>query len=427
MTRIITQCSVVQNRACKACANEMFSMPNSQNCEFCTSCVAGSHDPTCAFDAVLGDWFCNLFPADDSCLAFDNPAPSGSCQDCPPGSYKDSAMPERGACRSCTERRATGEYDSVRCEDLHRLNNCGGGDSGTCEACPPGHFFNACDNTCTLMPDRHRRIEVACDASPSHPRCTACGLQGRQVKTHATVECGPQSLPWSADIAEETCNCESGFAFQLHTTTSLAVSLRSTGSCVQCTENEYYDACGQDGADKCQPLPPGMRRVEVDCAADTTHASCTCGVGVQTQAYVSCGVNAVAVPAGASGAECHCAPGYARVGGAANQTCAACGPGTYGKDSVCEACPDHEGHAGYAAVDVTSCVCDPGFVPRLRTCAGVRVYADREDVRCLSCEPGKFKAGRSGVQHRRLAGTRVDEDAWAATEVCEVCLESSFA
>ena len=72
-------------------------------------------------------------------------------------------------------------------------------------------------------------------------------------------------------------------------------------------------------------------------------------------------------------------------------------------------------------------MCDPGFVPRLRTCAGVRVYADREDVRCLSCEPGKFKAGRSGVQHRRLAGTRVDEAEWAATEVCEVCLEGSFA
>ena len=112
---------------------------------------------------------------------------------------------------------------------------------------------------------------------------------------------------------------------------------------------------------------------------------------------------------GASGAGCHCAPGYARAGGVLNQTCAACGPGTYGQDSVCVACPAHEGH-GYAAVDVTSCVCDPGFVPRLRTCAGVRVYADREDVRCLSCEPGKFKAGRSGCSTGGWRGrTRVDE------------------
>ena len=226
------------------------------------------------------------------------------------------------------ERRATGEYDSVRCGDLHRLDGCGGDSKGTCETCPSGQFFDACDNSCTPMPVRHRRVEVACDVSASHPRCTACGLQGRPVKTQVTVECGPQSLPWSADISEEECNCESGFTFQLHTTTSRTVTLRSTGSCVACKENEYYDACPRGAADKCKPLPPGTRRIEVDCAAEAEHTSCTCGSDVQTQAYVECGVNAVAVPAGASGAECHCAPGYARAGGVLNQTCAACGPGT---------------------------------------------------------------------------------------------------
>ena len=86
---------------------------------------------------------------------------------------------------------------------LHRLDGCGGDSKGTCETCPSGHFFDACDNSCTPMPDRHRRVEVACDVSASHPRCTACGLQGRPVKTQVTVECGPRSLPWSADIPEE--------------------------------------------------------------------------------------------------------------------------------------------------------------------------------------------------------------------------------
>ena len=427
MTSMKTPCSSQQNRVCKDCPPGTFSVLNSPDCQYCPfTCEAGSHDPTCAYDAVLGDWFCHLFPTDTSCLGFVVPTPN-ACEACPLGTYKDSAIPQRDACRSCTERRATGEYDGVRCGDLHRLEGCGSDSAGTCETCPPGHFFDACDNSCTPMPVQHRRVEVACDVSASHVRCTACGLQGRPVKTHVTVECGPRSLPWSANISEEECNCESGFAFQLHTTTSRTVSLRSTGSCVACKENEYYDACAQGATEKCKPLPPGTRRVEVDCAVEAEHASCTCGSGVQTQGYVECGAFGIAVPAGASGAECHCAPGYARVGGVSNQTCAACGPGTYGQDSVCVACPDHEGHAGYAAVDVTSCVCDPGFVPRLRTCAGVRVYADREDVRCLSCEPGKFKAGRSGVQHRRLAGTRVDEAEWAATEVCEVCLEGSFA
>ena len=278
MTSITTQCTSLQNRVCKACPPGKFSVPNALNCQFCTSrCGAGSHDPTCAYDAVLGDWFCHLFPTDTSCLGFVVPTPT-ACEACPPGTYKDSAIPQRDACRSCTERRATGEYDSVRCGDLHRLDGCGGDSKGTCETCPSGHFFDACDNSCTPMPDRHRRVEVACDVSASHPRCTACGLQGRPVKTHVTVDCGPRSLPWSEDIPEEECNCESGFAFQLHTTTSRTVSLRSTGSCVACKENEYYDACAQGAADKCKPLPPGTRRIEVDCAAEAEHTSCTCGV-----------------------------------------------------------------------------------------------------------------------------------------------------
>ena len=141
---------------------------------------------------------------------------------------------------------------------------------------------------------------------------------------------------------------------------------------------------------------------------------------------MSCGEFGTAIPPGASGSECHCAPGYARIGDIENQTCAACGPGSYGRDSLCIQCPKNEGHNKVAQVDVTSCVCDPGFVPRIRTCAGVRVYADREDVRCLSCQPGKFKAERSSVQHRKLAGMKVNESAWAETEVCEVCHENTF-
>ena len=71
MTSIKTPCSGLQNRVCKDCPPGQFSVLNAPNCQFCTSrCGAGSHDPTCAFDKVLGDWFCHLFPTDTSCLNF---------------------------------------------------------------------------------------------------------------------------------------------------------------------------------------------------------------------------------------------------------------------------------------------------------------------------------------------------------------------
>ena len=154
------------------------------------------------------------------------------CKKCSDDQYSTNSQP----CSSCTDRRMFGSMDSPRCQDLHQLVGCGDVSSGTCKPCPAGFFFDVCHNTCTRMPDYHRRIDVSCDEFPEHPRCTACNLGGVRIKTQDTVHCGLKSRPWTEDISEETCNCESGFTFKAHITTSSSSSLASAGSCVSCSE-----------------------------------------------------------------------------------------------------------------------------------------------------------------------------------------------
>ena len=202
----------------------------------------------------------------DPCLSgtFMN-ASSGSCMDCPIGTYMDTAEHASTRCKMCEMGKTTSAVGSKAVSD--------------CYHCLPGEFYNSTAMMCTSCPMGKYQDEVNKDSckdcasgtktlelrSKTSSDCVkVCGLGQflndsncfdclkntyQDVKEHRATECkpcGPNKITnatGQSDVSSCFASCEEGWFLN-----------KSVSQCKKCPEGQYQD---QPGQDHCKQCPDG--------------------------------------------------------------------------------------------------------------------------------------------------------------------------
>ena len=189
-------------------------------------------------------------------------ASSGSCMDCPIGTYMDTEKHASTRCKMCEMGKTTSAVGSKAVSD--------------CYHCLPGEFYNSTAMMCTSCPMGKYQDEVNKDSckdcasgtttlelrSKTSSDCVkVCGLGKflngsncfdcpkntyQDVKEHRATECkpcGPNKITnatGQSDVSSCFASCEEGWFLN-----------KSVSQCKKCPEGQYQDQSGQDHCKQC--------------------------------------------------------------------------------------------------------------------------------------------------------------------------------
>ena len=201
---------------------------------------------------------------------------------------------------------------------------------GRVTRCPEGSISSVGTSDsadCECLPGRYKQdgICVLCPANTYKTEvgdfeCTACPVHSL-------------SLPGSDSVA--ACLCDIGYR--------LEGDIGSVDMCQECAIGEYKDF-------------------------------------ISNVACVECPANSASLNMGSTSAgDCICLPGYA--GGALDNSCVACGIGTYkeAQHAECQSCPAHTTTEASGSSAVAACICVEGYT------------ASNTGMVCVACVEGMYK------------------------------------
>uniref|UniRef100_A0A383V6N3 Laminin EGF-like domain-containing protein n=1 Tax=Tetradesmus obliquus TaxID=3088 RepID=A0A383V6N3_TETOB len=339
-----------------------------------------------------------------------NPALTGSCTLCPPGTWARNAQGSLAAntareCAPCP----TGKTSDFGISNPG-LCYCPPGTYGrdTCQTCLAGRWcpggspntsapIFACNGPSeTSLPGAQSQQDCVCAAGYGGPSCELCPLN--------TFSTGGSRAPCSpcgygiitrqpGATSKDMCTCTPGY-----------------GSCTSCAAGTYA-TYGANGTDIVCKACPGGRTSDFGatgpeqcfCPAGTfgpTCQNCTAnfycpgGSPKSTDApAIACGPNQSSAAGAKSQGDCTCAPGY---GGS---SCAICGLGFFsagGSRDPCSKCDFGTSTTQQGATSKNQCQCQPGYGVNCTSCpAGTyqngvpTVNATGSALPCVACPSGK--------------------------------------
>ena len=343
----------------------------------------------------------------DPCLSgtFMN-ASSGSCMDCPIGTYMDTDKHVSTRCMRCEMGKTTRSVGSKAVSD--------------CYHCLPGDFYNSTAMMCTSCPMGKYQDEVNKDSckdcasgtttlemsSKTISDCVkVCGLGKflndsncfdcpkntyQDMKEHNATECkpcGPNKITnatGQSDVSSCFVSCEEGWFLD-----------KSVSQCKKCPVGQYQDQSGQD---HCKQCPDGKSTAS---EGQKNMSSCTvvfCGKGQYLNATECkpCGPNKITNATGQSDvSSCFvsCEEGWF-LDKSVSQ-CKKCPVGQYqdqsGQDH-CKQCPDGKSTASEGQKNMSSCtvvVCGKGQYLNDSNCFDCpkNTYQDVEEHNATECKP----------------------------------------